>query len=474
MKAVAPLALLALLLPRRTSAHGMLSVPTPRTGTAMAGGNKNSGTPCGSATNTKGAATATLAAGAATTVKWTFGANHGGPCTIKLASGTQGGAGEPDFSTAADLGGGEFACGDETKTVTVPANTPAGAGVLQWHWQGDGAYDDCADVTISAAGPPPGPPPPAPDFADVEVIFSNDPVSVTESWRNSIKAEISTHVGIDVARIEIAEESAASLRILFRFWDAPDESGVGADQAADELSEQLSCNPEEDDCEGIMAELEFSCCYQSHQVVAGGGYNSPAKIGAIVVLLIVALLLGAAAFVYWMKGNELTIRGKTYTLPALGGGFNKGQPRPSPQASDGEAFEVENQLATHGDTSALGRVKGMASKLRGKVPPPSLPQRPRQPLRPPPSLEELSEMGGGAASPPPPVIRPPPRPGGSAAVSIDAAADAAVATPAVDGGAEQVLPPLPVERPGGGALALPPRMPVGEERVLPPRVPPPP
>ena len=342
-------ALAGLLLVPHARAHGMLSLPVPRTGTEMAGGNKNSGTVCGSNTATKGTPTATLTAGAATTVNWQFGANHGGPCTIKLASGAAGSLGEPDFDAAADLGSGEFACGDETKTVNIPAGTPAGDGVLQWHWQGDGAYDDCADVTIAAAGPPPPPPPPAPDFADVEVIFSNDPVSVTDSWRASVKQEISEHVGIDVQRIEIAEESAASLRILFRFWDAPDESGVGADQAADALNEQLSCNPEQDDCEGIMNEMEFGCCYQSHQVLAGGGYYSPGKIGAIVFLLCCAAALGVAGFFYHRKGSKLE-------LPKFS--FLGGKMVP-PRPENDETFEVENQLAVHEDTSALGRMKGM-------------------------------------------------------------------------------------------------------------------
>jgi predicted carbohydrate-binding protein with CBM5 and CBM33 domain len=138
--------------------HGLLATPTPRTGTTQAGGNKNSGTPCGRNTATKGAISATLAAGSQTTVSWTMGAAHNGPCTIKIAGGDPGGA--PDFSNVAVVAGGQIAaCNAQPRsaTITVPAGLPAGDAVLQWFWQGDGTYENCADITITGGAPTPAP-----------------------------------------------------------------------------------------------------------------------------------------------------------------------------------------------------------------------------------------------------------------------------------------------------------------------------
>lgn len=132
--------------------HGMLSVPTPRTGTTIAGNNKNSGTPCGSSTNTKGGIVATFTAGQTTTVRWGLEAAHNGPCTVKIAGGDPGG--EPNFENLQPVTGGSItACNAAaTTTVTIPADLPPGDAVLQWFWNGDGTYENCADITIQAAG----------------------------------------------------------------------------------------------------------------------------------------------------------------------------------------------------------------------------------------------------------------------------------------------------------------------------------
>ena len=42
-------------------------------------------------------------------------------------------------------------------TITVPAGLPAGDAVLQWLWQGDGTYENCADITITGGAPSPAP-----------------------------------------------------------------------------------------------------------------------------------------------------------------------------------------------------------------------------------------------------------------------------------------------------------------------------
>ena len=125
-----------------------MTTPAPRAGTNQAGGNKGGGAgPCGP----QNAATpqVTLAAGAQTTVEWDINAAHGGSCEIKVAPTD----GELEAATAI---GGNFPCGTNgqatTRTVTIPADTPAGRAVLQWYWTGDGPYWNCADVTITGGG----------------------------------------------------------------------------------------------------------------------------------------------------------------------------------------------------------------------------------------------------------------------------------------------------------------------------------
>ena len=125
-----------------------MTSPAPRAGTNQADGNKGGGAgPCGP----QNAATpqVTLAAGAQTTVEWDINAPHGGSCEIKVAPTD----GELEAATAI---GGNFPCGTNgqatTRTVTIPADTPAGRAVLQWYWTGDGPYWNCADVTITGGG----------------------------------------------------------------------------------------------------------------------------------------------------------------------------------------------------------------------------------------------------------------------------------------------------------------------------------
>ena len=151
--ALPQLLLLLLLTTRvpRAGGHGMLSVPTPRAGTTIAGNNKNSGTPCGSSTNTKGPSVGTFTQGQTTAVQWALNAGHNGPCEIRIAGGDPGG--EPNFAALQPITGGTItACNAAAQaTVTIPVNLPPGDAVLQWYWDGDGDYHNCADITIQAA-----------------------------------------------------------------------------------------------------------------------------------------------------------------------------------------------------------------------------------------------------------------------------------------------------------------------------------
>ena len=116
--------------------HGILTTPAPRDGTTIAGGNKGNVGPCGDNTATAGTATATLAAGAQTTVRWALNAAHNGPCEVKIAAtdGALAGA-----ATLANVG----ACnGQDSVDITVPAGMAAGNAVLQWNWSGDAPYFD--------------------------------------------------------------------------------------------------------------------------------------------------------------------------------------------------------------------------------------------------------------------------------------------------------------------------------------------
>lgn len=123
--------------------HGIMTTPAPRDGTNVAGGNKgNNAEPCGANTATPGTPTATLAAGAETTVRYNLIAAHGGPCEVRIA------ATDGALAGTAALARNNACNGDDALTVTVPANL-AGTAVLQWYWQGDGPYYDCADVTIT-------------------------------------------------------------------------------------------------------------------------------------------------------------------------------------------------------------------------------------------------------------------------------------------------------------------------------------
>lgn len=269
---VLPLVLALLALAHGTDAHGLLTKPAPRTGTNQAGANKNSNTPCGSATATKETSSATLQAGATSTIEWRFGAAHAGPCTIKIAGGAAGATGAPDFSNVPTVTGGDItACNTvTTATITVPADIPSGPAVLQWHWQGDGSYDNCADITIAggaaASAAAAAQVVDQPDYGDVQVTFSgNVGVTDTDTWKASVVKLIAQHTGIDANRVEIVSVTAGSIVVLFRLWDAPDgvDVAVDADEAVDRLDEQLQCK-DGYECKGIMSSPEFQCCYEGH------------------------------------------------------------------------------------------------------------------------------------------------------------------------------------------------------------------
>lgn len=148
------------------SGHGLLTIPRPRQGTNEAGQNKGSAaavSPCGLTTNlelnTRNAPVVTFTPGdLATTVSWSCNAGHGGTCDILLSTaGTDPGTGDgtPLAGTFVDIAGGSFGCcseiGVESRPVAIPAATSVGAAVLQWHWDGDQHYNDCADVVIATA-----------------------------------------------------------------------------------------------------------------------------------------------------------------------------------------------------------------------------------------------------------------------------------------------------------------------------------
>lgn len=144
------------------SGHGKMDSPQPRAGTRVAGNNKgNNRGPCGSgaALNTQGAPVATYIPGQTVDVQIRTTIRHGGTCRISLI---EQGAGTP---TAIDNQGrldasvngvydltGDFPCcqtnGVETKSVTIPATASCTNCVLQWFWDGDSNYYNCADISI--------------------------------------------------------------------------------------------------------------------------------------------------------------------------------------------------------------------------------------------------------------------------------------------------------------------------------------
>lgn len=124
--------------------HGILTTPQPRAGTNVAGGNKGNVGPCGTNTNTPGTQTATLTAGEQTAVRYNLVAAHNGPCEVRIA------ATQDALANTAPLARNAACNSRDDLTVTVPANL-AGTAVLQWYWDGDAPYYDCADITVSRA-----------------------------------------------------------------------------------------------------------------------------------------------------------------------------------------------------------------------------------------------------------------------------------------------------------------------------------
>ena len=77
-------------------------------------------------------------------MRYRLDAAHNGPCEVRIAA-TQGG-----LDGAAVLARNGACNQQDDLTVTVPAEL-SGTAVLQWYWDGDAPYYDCADITISRA-----------------------------------------------------------------------------------------------------------------------------------------------------------------------------------------------------------------------------------------------------------------------------------------------------------------------------------
>jgi hypothetical protein len=300
--------------------HGMLSVPAPRDGTQLAGPNKGNVGPCGTATDTAATPSAEVTAGAETTVEWNLAAAHGGPCEIRIASTDAGLEGAPLLETVG-------ACNQQASVaVTVPAGL-SGNAVLQWYWDGDGPYYDCADITVragAAASATAGGAlstdvdDPVP-YAEVEVVFTNDMADVEAAggeWQTGVIRAIATNVGIPAARIEIARILPGSIRVFIRFLEdltadeADDEEVLSADSAAELFSEQLEAGTD------VMTDPSFACCYESHEITQ---WASPTIWRVfkwfVFVLLMAGCAAGALKFLQWKKESatvkaELELREK--------------------------------------------------------------------------------------------------------------------------------------------------------------------
>jgi predicted carbohydrate-binding protein with CBM5 and CBM33 domain len=396
-RTVLPATLGLLVLAGRAHAHGLLTIPAPRAGTNQAGANKNSNTPCGSNTATKGASSATLQAGATSTIEWNFGAAHAGPCTIKIAGGADGSTGAPDFTTVQTVTGGDIQqCNTVTSaTVTVPAGLPAGPAILQWHWQGDGSYDNCADVTIAggaaASAASAAQQVDQPDYGEVQVTFAGTAgVSDTDSWKAGVVAVIAKHTGIDANRVEIVSITAGSMVVLFRLWDAPDgvDVAVDADEAVDRLDEQLQCK-DGYSCDGIMSSAEFQCCYEGHHVMKGGGAS------AKTVILVVIVLVACGAGLLGLGMLVMRQRRRQAQQDAKSGRWEPDQSAGAPAVSSrpgedpkGDSVPADVETSSTGDASMLQRVRSAGTRFVGSV---------QSKLRkaPPPALPPSSIAGGG-------------------------------------------------------------------------------
>ena len=352
--------------------HGMLSIPAPRAGTQQAGPNKGNVGPCGTATATAAAPSAELQAGTATTVTWTLAAAHAGPCNIRIAQTDAALADAPLLETVA-------ACNQQNSVaVTVPAGL-SGNAVLQWHWQGDGPYFDCADVTVtgrgaanSAAGggalsseledPIP--------YAEVEVVFSNDMADVEAAggaWEAGVVTAIATHVGIPASRIEIAKILPGSIRVFIRFLEAlvdGDEQALSADDSAKLFSEQLDAGTD------VMTDPSFACCYESHEITQ---WSSPTWMYLkwfVAFLVVASCILGTLKFLQWKKESavvkaELELREKEQDAVADAGY--------APKATRGDSDGADTLAdALSFDNEAPTLATGSAQPRPARLKPPSL------------------------------------------------------------------------------------------------------
>jgi hypothetical protein len=165
--------------------HGYMEAPQPRAGTSAAGNNKgrNRG-PCGAGTQlqTQGSPVATYVAGQQVQITWRTTIPHGGTCRISLTTESVGVPADVDGTGRLDgtKNGvyqltNDFPCCKtrtrETATITIPEGVSCTNCVLQWFWDGDSNYYNCADISIAAA-PTPAPtlaPTPVPTLAPTPV-----------------------------------------------------------------------------------------------------------------------------------------------------------------------------------------------------------------------------------------------------------------------------------------------------------------
>ena len=346
--------------------HGMLSIPTPRAGTQLAGPNKGNVGPCGTATATAAAPSAELQAGTATTVTWDLAAAHAGPCNIRIAQTDAALADAPLLETVA-------ACNQQDSVaVTVPAGL-SGNAVLQWHWQGDGPYFDCADVTVTGRGAA-NSAEPIP-YAEVEVAFSNDMADVEAAggaWEAGVVAAVASHVGISASRIEIAKILPGSIRVFIRFLEAlvdgdeADEEALSADDSAKLFSEQLDAGTD------VMTDPSFACCYESHEITQ---WSSPGWVYLkwfVAFVLLACCILGTLKFLQWKKESavlkaELELREKERDA-AAGAEY---APKSTPADGNGAVTNPSaDALAFETETPALPVGSAQARPTRLK--PPSL------------------------------------------------------------------------------------------------------
>ncbi len=252
-------------------------------------------------------------------MRYRLDAAHNGPCEVRIAA-TQGG-----LDGAAVLARNGACNQQDDLTVTVPAEL-SGNAVLQWYWDGDGPYYDCADITVragAAASATAGGAlstdvdDPVP-YAEVEVVFSNDMADVEAAggeWQTGVIRAIAANVGIPASRIEIARIVPGSIRVFIRFLEdlTADEDGeevLSADDSARLFSEQLEAGTD------VMSDPSFACCYESHEITQ---WASPTIWRVFKWFVFFLLMAGCAAatlkFLQWKKESaavkaELKLRDK--------------------------------------------------------------------------------------------------------------------------------------------------------------------